>query len=367
VRGRPIGAIRDRADQYLLVTIAAFAVTVAGVRWYLDLAGYPTIGGGDIHLAHVLWGGLLLVVAAILPILLVGRRSLMLAALAAGIGAGLFIDEVGKFVTTSNDYFFAPAAPIIYGGLLLLVLLWSLVRRARGDSPVDATQAAVEALRDGVDGLLTEVDRQRVLGKLRRVEERGRKAGPSIGQTLETALCSPAIDAGLTEPGWVARGDARALLERVLPTRVERWLILLGLLWTALQAVVAFVVLLAQNRIVIGGLEFASDVSGPVAVPTEPVWSLLFLGIAGLVGLGSAVAIALALRGRERLAMRAALITTLIALLVGDLVAFYAFQVAALASTVLDLLLVGLIIDYRIRLYTPTRAADETEPESIAP
>jgi hypothetical protein len=54
--------------------------------------------------------------------------------------------------------------------------------------------------------------------------------------------------------------------------------------------------------------------------------------------------------------MRLALITTLIALLVGDLVAFYAFQIAALASTVLDLLLVGLIIDYRTRLGRPTHS-----------
>ena len=353
--GRPLGAKRDRAEQYLLFTIAAFAVTVAGVRWYLDMAGYPTIGGGEIHVAHVLWGGLLLVVAALLPLLFVGRRSLKLAALLAGIGAGLFVDEVGKFITTSNDYFFAPAAPIIYGGLLLLVLLWSLVRRAADDSPLDAAQAAVEALGDGVDGRLTEADRQRALGKLEHVAAGDREAGWSIRQTFETALHSTGIVSRLTEPGWVARGDARALLDRVLPTRVERWLILFGLIWTALQAVVAFIVLLAWERIVIGGLEFASDVSGPVDVPTEPLWSLLFLTIAAMVGVGNVVAIVLALRERERLAMQLALITSLIALLVGDLVAFYAFQIAALASTVLDLLLVGLIIDYRIRLGRPMR------------
>ena len=235
-------------------------------------------------MAHVLWGGLLLVVGALVPLLFVGRRSLTLAALLAGIGAGLFIDEIGKFVTTSNDYFFAPAAPIIYGGLLLLVLLWSLVRRSRSDSPLDASQAAVEALRDGVDGRLTEADRQRALDRLQCAGAGDRAAGPSIGPTLETALRSDAIDARLIEPGWVARGDARALLERLLPTRLERWLILFGLLWTTLQAVVAFFVLLAQDRILIGGLEFTADVAGPVEVPTEPVWSLLFLGIAVLAG-----------------------------------------------------------------------------------
>ena len=60
-----IGARRDRAERYLLITIVAFAVTVAGVRWYLDLAGYPTVGGGGLHVAHVLWGGLALLLAAL--------------------------------------------------------------------------------------------------------------------------------------------------------------------------------------------------------------------------------------------------------------------------------------------------------------
>jgi hypothetical protein len=79
--------------------IVAFAVTVIATRVYLDLSGYPKVGGGGLHVAHMLWGGLLLVAAVLLALLFVGRRALILSALAAGIGVGLFIDEVGKFIT----------------------------------------------------------------------------------------------------------------------------------------------------------------------------------------------------------------------------------------------------------------------------
>ena len=163
-----VGARRDHAERYLLLMIAAFAVTVAGTRWFLALSGYPKVGGGGLHVAHMLWGGLLLVIAALLPLLFVGRRMLLLCALLGGVGVGLFIDEVGKFITESNDYFFAPAAPLIYGALLLLVALWLVVRRAPAESMRDAMQAAVDATRDGLDGRLSTSERDRVVEGLAR-------------------------------------------------------------------------------------------------------------------------------------------------------------------------------------------------------
>ena len=115
----------------------------------------------------MLWGGLLLVVAALLLQLFVGRRALVLSSLAAGVGVGLFIDEVGKFITESNDYFFAPAAPIIYGAVLLLVLVWLRVRTDDRPSVAEATQGAIEAVRDLADGRLSLSDRDRAVSRLR--------------------------------------------------------------------------------------------------------------------------------------------------------------------------------------------------------
>lgn len=113
--------------------LVGFAVSVIGTRWFLAFTGYPKIGGGDLHIAHALWGGGLLFVGGLLPLVWAGRRVHDIAAVAVGAGMGLFIDEVGKFITTRNDYFYPAAAPIIYSIFLLATVLFVWVRQRRHD------------------------------------------------------------------------------------------------------------------------------------------------------------------------------------------------------------------------------------------
>ena len=363
---QPLGARRDGAERYLVLTIAAFAVTVAGVRWYLDLAGYPTIGGGGLHVAHVLWGGLALFIAALLPLLYVGRRSLLISAVLAGVGAGLFIDEVGKFLTTTNDYFFAPAAPIIYGSILLLILLWVLVRRRRLDNQ-SAMHAVVDSLADGVDGRLTEPDRERVLAQLRDAQAATTPSeeNEQLAASLVAALRSPAMDSRLANPGFVARGDARRLLERFLPARLERWLIAIGLLLAVASALVSVLVLLASASGAVDWAELQTLDSGRLELPSEPLWILLFFGISTLVGVGSLLAILLLLLKRALRAMDLALAATLLGLVAGGLVGFYAAQIGALATIVQQVLLLGLILDQRVRLQRAAQTAETGAATSV--
>ncbi len=99
--------------------------TILLVRGILAATGWPQLGGGKIHFAHLLWGGIGMLLAFILFMAMQGRLWDFLAALSAGIGFGLFLDELGKFITSDNDYFFKPAVAIMY---VLFVVLFFLFR-----------------------------------------------------------------------------------------------------------------------------------------------------------------------------------------------------------------------------------------------
>jgi hypothetical protein len=70
-----------------------------------------------------------------LPLAFANRWALQASALLGGMGIGLFIDEVGKFITQSNDYFFPPALSIVYVFFLLTVFLYPYFSRPQHPDP----------------------------------------------------------------------------------------------------------------------------------------------------------------------------------------------------------------------------------------
>lgn len=165
VRGLPRNASASPLLTAMLVTAVA---TVLLVRGSLALAGYPQVGGGGLHIAHVLWGGLLMIVAMILLLSFAGPVVRPVAAVLGGVGVGLFIDEVGKFVTSDNNYFYRPATAIMYVVLACLVLVIHVMHGRRPRLPEEHLAGAVDHAVAGVVGGFTPKRRAHVEAQLHR-------------------------------------------------------------------------------------------------------------------------------------------------------------------------------------------------------
>lgn len=154
------------AERYLVLTLVAFAVSVAATRLFLEISGYPQIGNSVLHIAHLLWGGFFLFFASLLPLIFANQRALDLSALLAGVGMGLFIDEVGKFITRTNDYFFPAAAPIVYISFLLTLLIYVLIKPRSLPDKRTRLYHVIEQLEEVLEGDLSEQDRNRMMQNL---------------------------------------------------------------------------------------------------------------------------------------------------------------------------------------------------------
>lgn len=84
------------------------------IRAALAATGWPQLGNDTLHIAHMLWGGVGMVVGFFIVFALSSRYALIVAAVVGGLGFGAFIDELGKFITSDNNYFFEPTIGLIY-------------------------------------------------------------------------------------------------------------------------------------------------------------------------------------------------------------------------------------------------------------
>lgn len=104
----------------MIWAVGAILVT----RLWFRLTNNPQIAFGQWHIAHVLFGGVAMLGAILVGVIYEGRKADRMTVMLGGIGWGLFVDEVGKFVTRDNDYWFRPAIIIIYVSLVLMFLLY---------------------------------------------------------------------------------------------------------------------------------------------------------------------------------------------------------------------------------------------------
>ena len=233
------------AEAFILIAIATILIT----RLYLELTGYPQVGGGELHIAHALYGGALMMVALIISWLVLGFGVRMFCVVLGGIGFGLFLDEVGKFVTKDNDYFYGPAAEIMY---ILVVVILVGNRVIRDFRPLNAQECLASAAAIAADGVARGLaDHRREIG-LSLVERAcaggaGAQDSDNVRALLLSADHAP-------DRLYAAQQRARRLIPGFL--RSPRWVPVVG--WLMVLAS-SLSVILGALGVALGGYLYEDD------------------------------------------------------------------------------------------------------------
>jgi hypothetical protein len=234
--------IRSLLDTLFVSAIA----TILIIRLQLWATHYPKLGGGKLHIAHLLWGGFAMLVAVVVLLSVLGRGRRHAAALIGGIGFGFFIDEIGKFVTSDNDYFFKPAAGIIYIVFILLFLVIRSLGWRHRFTPAECLANAIVLISEAAQRELTERDRLLV----RRLLEHSDASDPLVGpltSVLDRLDCKP-----FPRPGPLGR-LGRRLREWYFRVKDESWFgRLLAVVFVAVAAVTVAQAIHDAARIISG-------------------------------------------------------------------------------------------------------------------
>src|SRR5919197_2169336 len=343
-------AARDfEAGSYLQDFLVATVVAILLTRLFLGLTGFPRMGGGGLHIAHMLWGGLLMLLALVLLLAVLGKRAKRLAAVIGGAGFGLFVDELGKFITADNDYFFQPTIALIYSLLVLLFLAFRAVER-RSLSTEECLANAADMLREVVMGGATEVE----IGRTLALVERSEAEGPLV-EGLRAAVRG-AARAREGRPPRIARAAARAWRlydDLVAWPWFQRAILMLFLGQAVLGAAVLLVVMVLGMVLLVpsapswglpgpGAIALAASESpiGPVGAVASSASTLLSFAF---------VMLGVARLRRSRLgAYRWLERSVLVSVLFGQVLLFWEEQLGAALQLAWNLLLLG-ALRYAIR------------------
>ena len=323
------------ADAELLDTFLVSAIaTVVIIRIFLEATGYPQLGGGGLHIAHVLWGGLGMLVAIVLLLIYLSPITRLAAAVVGGAGFGAFVDELGKFVTSDNNYFFKPTAAILYALFVVLFLATREIRRFRALSPEESLVNAVELAERLASGTLTAEDRDRALRLLARADQ----AHPLVAPLRASFVAAELEPMSFARLRWMGSAGARTYAAIVSSRWFRRILAAVFII-----AGVAFVLTAVATVALLGGA-FLGVLDARVALEEETAGGAVASVIQAAAGLVAGVLIVrgvIALRRSRVRAYRAFELAILVDLLLAQPFAFLDVGFGAAVDVFIDLALLA--------------------------
>ncbi|HET8670476.1 MAG TPA: hypothetical protein VFM05_07590 [Candidatus Saccharimonadales bacterium] len=335
--------VRSRSQLELFLLAAVSSVLL--VRLYLEITGYPQIGTGGLHIAHMLWGGVLMLGALIVALSFLGARAQRLVAVVGGIGFGVFIDELGKFITRDNNYFYKPTIGLIYATFTILYLSFNFLSRPRALSSREYQLNALAQLEEAIVNDLSPTEKARVQTLLAQADQKD-----PITRQLQKLLASVR-----TIPPPLPRRSTR-IIQRINRCYELFWHRRRSDFWVRsfflLEAGVFVVAVIGVNY---ASVDSAFDIfKGGVPYSVELVWGQL---LSSLVAAGFAVYGAIVIRISRYRAYEQFRRATMINVFLTQFFMFSRIELAAIPGFFFNLLLLGLIgyaMHQELRLRTAT-------------
>lgn len=358
---------REGAEFYLLLLLLSFAASVSLTRLFLELTGYPQLGNQTLHIAHVLWGGLLLFISALLMLIYANRWVYRLGAILAGVGVGLFMDEVGKFITQTNDYFYPPAASIIYAFFLLVVIFYMEIRRTNRRDTRSELYRALDTFEEVLDRDLDEIERAELEDRLHYIVQNAEHYEFSnLAEELLQFIQSKHIPIAPRKQSWFERllESLREFDRRWLTRRRMKAILLGGLGVLGIWAFRDLTLLLLDTVSYEYLIQVLIDqiTHGRVTDTTGLAWLTVTIALKAALGLVLLAGIGIFLAKQEERGLRLVFFVLLMFLAVVNLLEFYFEQFSTIVPATLQFLLLLLVLHYR-RRFTVRGRSDTVPPK----
>lgn len=264
------------AANLLEMFFVAAVTSVLAIRFYLQLTGYPQLGGGSIHIGHVLWGGILMLVAFVLMLGFLGNSTQKFAAILGGIGFGAFIDELGKFITKDQDYFFQPTVAFIYIIFVSLYLVFRYISQFQSLSKAESLVNALELCKESVLHRMDKEEKAR-LEKLLQDADPAHPIRRVLGSVAQS-LSATAATENLYEKG---RRLIHELYEKLVRTSWFTKAVILIFIGNSFSAIIQAVWVIWRTR----GFSFTEDFSNLSFIEGGELMSSAMAGLLVVAGI----------------------------------------------------------------------------------
>jgi hypothetical protein len=278
------------------------------------------------------------------------------------VGVGLFIDEVGKFITQTNDYFYPPAAPIIYAFFLLVVLIYVDISRHKASDARTEMYYILQDFDEVLDHDLSEEERQDILAHLDLVlKDTTHPNLANLAQALKGFIENKDLELVPDTPSYWKRWQMRMeRFEAGWLTRNRFRAALVGALlgWSLYSLYYPLFILTlsrdpSEMNTILTGLVSQRLVRSHGGM----TWFEIHLGLLIAVGLVLLTAAGLLAFNKQRRGINLAYVGMLTSLTMVNLLVFYYDQFSAIISAAVQLVILLGILRYRER-YLKSRPGD---------